>query len=948
MSSAVFNPAFLSAEDLIRGFVVRQSELAAIVRVVEVNTGPSLQHLLVLGGRGLGKSTLVRRVVAEIQRRPDLDARWYPVVFPEEAYEVRDIGEFWLEALLRLADQTGDRRWVELHGRLRSERDPARLERAARGALEAHAQELGRRILLVVENLDMLMGQISEQDAWALRKVLQDAPTFMLLATAVRKFEALTDHRAPFYEGLRRMELQPLTVSEIEDVWASVAGYLPPRPRTQALRVLTGGNPRMVILLARFVDGQSLHGLLDELSGLIDLHTDYFKGSIEALDGQNQRVFLALANLWHPATAGVVAEESRLDSNTTSTVLARLEKQGRVEVVGKKGKNKLYQLTERLYNIYYLMRRRGGVDARIKAIIEFMTLLYEPAEMGSLAGRLVGESEMDEGAREACRQVLDGLLRTHRNKPEARAGLLGAISSELLEELDPEEIKRARRTPEELLILLERDDGAKWLPDAHLTLTKSFLKFSVTIQQIAEHVTVHSGLQKTPNWLQALDWIAKWCPDHLIDVLAKLEPNHQGRRTLISRGVSKAIRDVNPSSLRAWRVLLEPDLPMSLAGVLRAHIDLALDPYNETAAVHAFSNLQSTDGPFIEGVMERLIHHKSSKNLRLLSNALAIQLSDEPWAIAARVHAELRLGNITEARQVTAALFRTEIALEYSELACALVEICAGDLKAAHKHVLRSIKAYPVPRAATLFAIISEIQGNTSEAIRAAKMLTFVSPETVAAWSILARLEPDLAIKAWKTEKNTTHQTTILAFARGVILGTDRRLWETAAKALSEFNRPEPAILVEQVRLEGILGRPEHALTAFEQLVRRTDGRKHVLPLALSLAASGRESEVAAALAQAPEPEVFRPLILALGGSVEPAPSAEETALTVDVSERIDVLRRSDHIWRAEYTAPSLLDLFPPLYGFVVKPMPPTKPTKTSGTQKTRRSKLGSTPTVAK
>src|SRR5262245_24603272 len=101
------NPAFLSKEDLVRSFVVRHADLDILLeRLREGGEGPN-QHMLLIGPRGSGKTTLVLRVAAAIEADPVLRARWYPLVFGEESYEVGTAAEFWLEALLHLADQTG-------------------------------------------------------------------------------------------------------------------------------------------------------------------------------------------------------------------------------------------------------------------------------------------------------------------------------------------------------------------------------------------------------------------------------------------------------------------------------------------------------------------------------------------------------------------------------------------------------------------------------------------------------------------------------------------------------------------------------------------------------------------------------------------------------------------------------------------------------------------------
>jgi predicted nucleic-acid-binding protein len=56
--------------------------------------------------------------------------------------------------------------------------------------------------------------------------------------------------------------------------------------------------------------------------------------------------------------------------------LNRLMKRGAIELVEQSGKKKYYQATERLFNIYYLMRKRGVGDNQVKTTIDFMAIFY--------------------------------------------------------------------------------------------------------------------------------------------------------------------------------------------------------------------------------------------------------------------------------------------------------------------------------------------------------------------------------------------------------------------------------------------------------------------------------------------------------------------------------------------------------------------------------------------
>ena len=55
----------------------------------------------------------------------------------------------------------------------------------------------------------------------------------------------------------------------------------------------------------------------------------------------------------------------------------RLVGRGAVLVEEQKKKTKWYVVAERMYNIYYLMRRRGKPTDRVKAAVKFMVCMYD-------------------------------------------------------------------------------------------------------------------------------------------------------------------------------------------------------------------------------------------------------------------------------------------------------------------------------------------------------------------------------------------------------------------------------------------------------------------------------------------------------------------------------------------------------------------------------------------
>ena len=129
---------------------------------------------------------------------------------------------------------------------------------------------------------------------------------------------------------------------------------------------------------------------------LVDDHTEYFKSHIEALPPQERRVYLALAEIWRPATASEVAKQARLQSSHCSAHLKRLASRGAVVEAGGTPRRKEYYLAERFYNIYYLVRKRAGPAALVEALIRFMASFY------SVSGLIGGHTPVVTEAEESC------------------------------------------------------------------------------------------------------------------------------------------------------------------------------------------------------------------------------------------------------------------------------------------------------------------------------------------------------------------------------------------------------------------------------------------------------------------------------------------------------------------------------------------------------------------
>ena len=422
-----YNPGFLTDDELVASFCVRTNEFDSILEMLRDCARSASPHQIAIGPRGSGKTSLLLRVATEIRRDVNLSSRFFPIVFAEESYEVTSAGEFWLEALSRLSVQVPDleaadslhRTWEDL----RSIRDDRALGDRCLGALLDFADRHNKRLVLVVENLNAMFGDMADaEDAgWRLRRILQTEPRILLLASATSRFDAIDNPDRALYDLFRILTLRPLDADECSVLWEKVSGRRRDPQSARALRILTGGSPRLIAILARFGAERSFHELMADLLDLVDDHTEYFKSHLESLPAQERRVYLALAALWKPATAREIADRARLDTSKCSAQLNRLVARGAVEVIGGTPQRKLYYLTERLYNIYYLMRQARGSDPFIKALIRFMVSYYAPDELKEFGARIVRDAAgLDAATQSSYRTAFVNLVSLPALEPHRR------------------------------------------------------------------------------------------------------------------------------------------------------------------------------------------------------------------------------------------------------------------------------------------------------------------------------------------------------------------------------------------------------------------------------------------------------------------------------------------------------------------------------------------------
>jgi tetratricopeptide (TPR) repeat protein/DNA-binding transcriptional ArsR family regulator len=423
----LYNPDVMPEEEVKATFVARGALLDELVSLVAGQPdGAGVQHAVIIAPRGMGKTTMLRMVQFAVKDRGLAD-RWLALKFPEESYGVYDLADLWLETLDLIAAETKDN---DLRQRAQAlkEKYPSNddLQEAALAALKDWRRRDGRRLLLLVENFDEMLGQINdERDNARLRDVLMNDGTMMLLGGATTFFKEACAYDQPLYNFFKIYNLADLRFAEMQDLLRRRAEVDSAQDfevklkananRLRALEYFTGGNPRLVLMLYRLVSRSALTEVRQALEKLLDEVTPYYKAKVEALPPQQRKILDHIARVSGQTneglTPGDIAKAVRLSPNQVSAQLKRLLELGYVRAANLRGRSSYYTLSEPLYAIWHQMRFGRDSRLRMQWLVNWLRVMHSPEELIGEGQRLdeIFQQHLDAGRHTEARGILEYL-----------------------------------------------------------------------------------------------------------------------------------------------------------------------------------------------------------------------------------------------------------------------------------------------------------------------------------------------------------------------------------------------------------------------------------------------------------------------------------------------------------------------------------------------------------
>ncbi len=389
----LYQSANTDAESVKSSFVIRIEEYKLIIETLKRKKVKSaFQHELILGRRGSGKSTLLRRIEIDIKEDQGLSKQYFPILFAEEQATIYRLSDLWYETLKELSLFLNRKLELLSFSQFNEEKKYARylFEEITKVTKESEVYPV-----LLLDNFDKIITSLGENTN-LLREQLLNYDCVKIIGASTRMDEHFWGYKVPFYNYFRIHNLGALSIEEIDrlfNLWSDlmgipllknyVANY---KGKIKAIRILTDGLPRTLQFFIRILISKDVQYGFDYIKMIMDQVTPIYQERLNNLTPPQRKIFAEMAFIWESCGTKSLVDACRMESKVISAQLNQLISYGFVEKIETGKKNHLYRISERFFNMWYIVTQGNPTQKRkARYLTLFLENWYDGRELENLA-----------------------------------------------------------------------------------------------------------------------------------------------------------------------------------------------------------------------------------------------------------------------------------------------------------------------------------------------------------------------------------------------------------------------------------------------------------------------------------------------------------------------------------------------------------------------------------
>ena len=385
----IYHPDKLDAGTFINNFTIRLKEFAGIIDNLQKQKKKPLQHFLITGKRGMGKSTLLRRLYLAAKEKP-LSDKLVAVRLGSEQYKLSRLYKLWEEVInyLSLEDATLNEKRQQIS-------DEKNYEEHIIHIIVDYLKKQDKTLLLLIDNFDQFVDKLTSKEQHTFREILIQYP-IQIIGNTVFYSEHFFKYDKVFFDFFKPIHLRNLNKQEAEEFINQLAEnegienfgdlFKAQKGKLETLRILSGGVPRTLVILLNILSKRNTGDAIDYLNEMLEQVTPLYQDRMKALSSQQQEIMHHLAIQWDRTSAKDLAKETRIPSKSISAQLAQLEDSGYINKISTSKRNHLYEIDERFFNIWLLMSESSAYDVkRVIWLTRWLDMFYDSNELEEYA-----------------------------------------------------------------------------------------------------------------------------------------------------------------------------------------------------------------------------------------------------------------------------------------------------------------------------------------------------------------------------------------------------------------------------------------------------------------------------------------------------------------------------------------------------------------------------------